>query len=256
MKNFVAFIRSMLSKRAFVNVFAEENLETKTDNTNTDGGDQNKEQKDEKPGEEKPTPKPSGSINYEDLISEARKQEKDKLYPQIEKLKSEKNDLLIVIGERDAKINELTKEVEKLKESNGKLSKDLESGTKTNKTVSELTTKISILERQLDETKQAHESELTKIRLEQFKEKQIASAEGKLIPELVSGSTEEEIQASIELAKQRYEEITQSVIQSVQMPYTNPNAQVTQLSMGNIDKDISQMSDSEWAEYRRTLGIK
>ena len=62
--------------------------------------------------EETSTPQPT--VNFEDLIANARKQEKDKLYPQIKKLEEEKKKLveknnqhLLTIGEKDARIKEL-----------------------------------------------------------------------------------------------------------------------------------------------------
>lgn len=249
MKNYLAYIRSMLSQKAFMNVFAEE---TKTD-------EKQEIKKDEEitpPAKERELPKPTGSVNYEDLIANARKDEKEKLYPEMKKLKDSKNELLIVIGERDATIKQLQSDLATAKESNGKLTKDLKDGTQTNKTVSELTLQISQLERDLEEATAGHETELNSIKLESFKEKTIASANGELIPELVVGNTEEDILASFETAKTRYAEITQRVVSGTKMPYTNPNAGSIQLTAKASEKSISEMTREEYAEYRKQIGFK
>ena len=59
------------------------------------------------------------TINYEDLIARARKEEKDKLYPKLEKLELDNKDLvakhnqaLISIGEKDTEISRLKAELE------------------------------------------------------------------------------------------------------------------------------------------------
>lgn len=61
-------------------------------------------------------------------------------------------------------------------------------------------------------------SELSKEKLESYKAGKIASAEGKLIPELVSGSTKEEIDASIELSKAKYAELHAKIRESAGLP--------------------------------------
>lgn len=248
MKNYLAYIRSMLSQKAFMNVFAEE--------TKTDENVETKKDEITPPAKQEETPKPTGSVNYEDLISHARKEEKDKLYPELQKLKKDKNDLLLVVGERDATIKKLQQDLDASKESNTKLSKDLKDGTNTNATVSELTLTISQLERELEEATANHETELNSVKLTSFKEKTIATANGELIPELVVGNSEEDILASFETAKSRYAEITQNVVSSAKMPYTNPNAGSIQLTAKASEKSIADMTPAEYAIYRVSIGLK
>src|SRR3712207_8661619 len=50
-------------------------------------------------------------------------------------------------------------------------------------------------------------TEKEQAKLEDFKKSEIAKVNGQVIPELVTGTTEEEIKASIELANKRYMEI-------------------------------------------------
>lgn len=257
MKTFKAYVRSMIAKRPFVlNVHAEEPTNTTNVTDNPEGGQQG--QQGEEPANKttkKDDPKPSGTVNFEDLIAKARKEERDKLYPELNKYKEKVNSLMLVIAERDSEIAELKKELEEAKKENAKLQENVEKGVKTNKTISELTTTISVLERQLEELQAKYDADVTALKLESFKKEKIAEAGGELIPELVTGNSEEEIIASIELAKQRYQEIIQKAVQNVQMPAANPNQNVIQLKEKSID-EISSMTPQQWAEYRKQLGLK
>jgi hypothetical protein len=237
MKNFVAYVRSILSNRLFLNVLAEEPTPTPTpDPTPT------------------PEPKPSGNVNFEDLIAKARKDERDKLYGEIEKLKKKANDHLLVIQERDNTIADLNGKLTKLGTDYKRVSDDLATGTKTNKTVSELTATVSTLERELENLQVQYETDVQSLKIDAFKKESIAKAGGEIIPELVNGSTEDEITQSIELAKQRYAQITQQALAGVQMPRVNPSAQIELKDM-SMD-DIAGASTKDWAEMRKSLGLK
>ena len=258
MKTFKAYVRSMIAKRPFVlNVHAEEPTNTTNVTDSPEGGQQGQQggEPTNKSPKKDPEPKPSGSVNFEDLIAKARKEERDKLYPELNKYKEKVNNLMLVIAERDSEIADLKKQLEDFKKENEKLKKDLESGTKTNKTISELTTTISMLEHQLEELQAKYDADVTALKLEAFKKEKIAEAGGELIPELVTGNSEEEILASIEKAKQRYQEIIQKAVQNVQMPAANPNQNVIQLKEKSIE-EIASMTPQQWAEYRKQLGLK
>lgn len=248
MKTYADKVRRGLGNRLFLHVHAEEITPEETPET----------KKEEATPEKKvtETPKPSGNVNFEDLVRKAREEEKAKLYPQLEKLKTDKNDLLLVVEERDQTIATLTKERDKFKEQSGKLSKDLETGTKTNKTVSDLTLQITQLERQMENLTAEHEKEVNALKIDTFKEKQIAKAQGKLIPELVTGDTEEEVLESLERAKVRYEDIFAQAVNGTQMPYTNPNSASIQLKAEATEAEISQMNQKEYAAYRQKIGLK
>ena len=254
MKIFKAYVRSMIAKRPFVlNVHAEEPTNTTNVTGNQEDGQQG--QQGDNKATKKDDPKPSGSVNFEDLIAKARKEERDKLYPELNKYKEKVNNLMLVIAERDSEIADLKKELEEVKKENAKLQENVEKGVKTNKTISELTATISVLERQLEELQTKYDADVTALKLEAFKKEKIAEAGGELIPELVTGNSEEEIIASIELAKQRYQEIIQKAVQNVQMPAANPNQNVIQLKEKSID-EIASMTPQQWAEYRKQLGLK
>jgi predicted RNase H-like nuclease (RuvC/YqgF family) len=144
------------------------------------------------------TPPPAQpNIDFESLIAKARKEEKEKLYPEITKLKEEVekkvariNELLLAIGEKDEIISQKDKEIKELK-NNSKKSDSQE--------VKELNIKIAELENKLAEK----DREINTIKLTSYRDKKIAEAGGELIPELVTGNSEEEIDLSIEKAKER-----------------------------------------------------
>lgn len=255
MKNFMAFVRSILSNRMFKNVVAEEQTETSNGN-NPEPTSTNTEVQTEQPKPEtkKEDPKPSGNVNFEELIAKARKEERDKLYPQLEKLKEKNNNLLLVVEERDKELTSTKAELETLRKNADKLKKDVEEGTKTNKTVSQLTTNIALLERQLEELQAKYDNDINSLTLEMYKKEKIAGAQD-IIPELVNGSTQEEIDAAFELARQKYKEIEERVMGSVQMPTANPSSNVMTIGKDMSMDDIANMPTEQWAEVRKKMGL-
>jgi predicted RNase H-like nuclease (RuvC/YqgF family) len=203
----------------------------------------------------KEEPKPSGNLNFEELISKARKEEKDKLYPQIENYKTKNNDLLLVVGERDQTIADQTKEIADLKAEVKTLKDGLKDGKASNKELTDAKLEVERLKKALEDATVNHENALNSVKLENYKSQKIAEAQGRLIPELVNGNSEEEINASIEQAKQRYAEITQSAVQQVQMPVANPSAHVFDFKEKSL-VDIQNMSPQEYAKYRQNLNIR
>lgn len=204
------------------------------------------------------------SIDFESLIAKARKEEKEKLYPEITRLKEELekkvtriNELLLAIGEKDEIISQKEKEIKDLG-SNSKKSESQE--------VKDLKIKIADLENKLSEK----DGEISSIKLNSYKQFKMAEAGGEIIPELVTGSSEEEIDLAIEKAKARYKEIISKVTTTVNnsnlqssnsIPPVNPNT-------GNLDKGastamnlsgIDMMTAEGRAEYNRLrvqLGMK
>lgn len=243
---FMAYVRRILSNRMFLNVYAEGQV------------DPNVEPKDEpeKKPEKKEDPKPSGNVNFEDLIAKARKEERDKLYPEITKLKEKHNDLLLVVADRDKELEQLKSDNAKLTGDLDKASKNIETGNAKSEKVSELSLTNSKLEQQLAQLQQKYDADINSLKLESVKEKAIAAAQGEIIAEMVGGNTEEEINASVEAAKNRYQEIQNNIMSRVQMPGSaNPSATQVQLKDKTMD-EIATMTPQEWAEHRRALGLR
>lgn len=212
------------------------------------------------PAEPTPAEPQKTPINYEDLISKARKEEKDKLYPQIESLKTQINSWtekanthLITIAEKDSEIAELKKQVETLKNSKG--DKDSELVTQLKKEIKDLKKAI--------ETEQANKVDPTEIEnrirgeyeVKLYREQKLREAGEDIIPELVFGTTQEEIDASIENSKNRFKEITGKVVKTTthKTPITNP---ATVLDKDFDINSVQTATHEDWKEIRKKLGLK
>lgn len=222
-----------------------------------DGGNQ-----DPKPNSQ-PSQPAQPSVDFESLIAKARKEEKEKLYPEITKLKEDLekkvtriNELLLAIGEKDEIISQKDKEIKEAK-ANSKKSESQE--------VKDLNLKITELENKLAEK----DGEISTIKLDSYKSKKMAEAGGELIPELVTGNSEEEIDLAIEKAKERYKEIVSKVAptqqtkpqNSTNIPPANPNTQ----SFDNSQVNVASLSGinlytpegkAEYARMRKQMGLK
>ena len=179
-----------------------------------------------------PTPNPSQSqtapVNFEQLIAKAREEEKNKLYPTIEKLKAENatyiqthNEDLIAIGTKDKEIERLNSEIKTLQSQiDGKESEALKSLKKELKAAQDELQTLKDSAPNIDELRENIRNEIkAEYDLKFYREKKIQEANGKIIPELVSGNTEEEINASVEKSMARYNEIVGAVTPP---PVVNP----------------------------------
>lgn len=148
-------------------------------------------------------------INYEQLIAQARKEEKEKLYPRIKKLEEDNaalvktgNDNLIKIGDLTQTVNTLTKELESYKK-----------GEKTSEEVETLKTQIATLTAENEKLKkEAPNVEQLRAEIEQeyeiksyLAEQKAANKDSVLSSFLddISGKTKEEIDASVTSAKEK-----------------------------------------------------
>ena len=94
MKNLISYINTALNNNLFLTAFAEENTEPPKNEGNT--------------------------MNFEQLIAQARREEKEKLYPQIEKLKAQAEVLTKQVNEALLAKGAAEKELADLKESQKK----------------------------------------------------------------------------------------------------------------------------------------
>lgn len=224
-------------------------------------GDGEKSQSGQPTGEGDPTnnsnptqqTKQQASVDFESLIAKARAEEKEKLYPEINKLKADLekkvsriNELLLTIGEKDEVIAQKEKEL-----------KDTKSSSKKSESqeVKDLKVQITNLENQLSEK----DSEISNIKLDSYKQKKIAEAGGDLIPELVTGTSEEEIDLAIEKSVERYKEIVgklqpqQKQQDSNNIPPANPATNAfdnNQVNLGDL-QNINLMTPEGRAQYQK-----
>lgn len=153
-------------------------------------------------------------IDYEKLIAKARQEEKDKLYPEIQKLKAQvealtqqSNDNLLAKGKAEAEVDSLRKQLEKGQSDE----------------VTKLTAKIEALEEENKKLKESAPDE-AKIREELQKEFEVkeyardkileSQQSGKLLKAFsknVTGKTKEEIDAALAEAIKASDEVREEV---------------------------------------------
>lgn len=257
------FIKSIIDKIS-IKVFAEESEEK--------GGEEDEDTNGE--GNKKPT-----TINYEDLIAKARKEEKEKQYKTIEKLKGQistlteqhNTDLLIVAGLKE----DLSKAEAKLSTAGKDDSEELKTLKSELKTAQDT---ISSLNKDLEKLKNdtiSREEVEAEIRAELEAEYEVKTykaekmAEFKddiLVPELVMGTTKEEIDASIKSALERSTKIKESLgvtSDSKKQQKRTPKSPANPSISGIQNKEISMeylasldVGSKEYAEVRKQLGLK
>ena len=219
------------------------------------------------------------TINYEDLIAKARKEEKEKQYKAIEKLKSQVDTLTEQHNSDLLKVADLEKQ---LKEANDKLTK---AGSGDSEEVKTLKNTIKTLEKdkedldkkvkELEANKPANREEIvaevraeleTEYEVKTYKTtKMLELKDDILVPELVFGNTKEEIDASIQSALNRSAEIKKSLglegstKQQKRTPKSPSNPSVSAVQ----DKGVSlerlatmDVRSPEYAELRRQLGLR
>lgn len=231
------------------------------------------------------------TINYEQLIAQARKEEKDKLYPQIEKLKAEKEALVNSSNAQLIKIGDLTKAYEA---ANSELA-DYKSGKKMNDDLTAIQQERDALKAEIEKLKQETPS-VEQLRADIEKEFAVKSylkdkqRENKdIIPSIfasvVAGKTIEEVDASIKAAKEQSDAIkrelgligedgkpvqkdtpkkgsakqAQQTTDTGAAPPPAANPADTSTDQGLFDVDYIQSLDPrspEYAEFRKKLGLK
>lgn len=228
-------------------------------------------------GEGKNTPP---TINYEDLIAKARKEEKEKQYKAIEKLKTQVNTLTGQHNDDLLKIADLEKQ---LKDANEKLTK---TGSGDSEVVSTLKTTVATLTKEKEEldkkvkefenhTPVSREEIEAQVRAELEAEYEVKTYKAEkmaelkddiLVPELVMGTSKEEIDTSIQMALDRSAQIRESLgIKDNKDPKQKrtPKSPTNPSSNGVLDKEISieyiaslDVNSPEYAKVRKQLGLK
>lgn len=256
MKNYQGFnaknktIISKVMSNFAMKFHAEEPSEPKPNDGGNQGDASNSTQADPTPTQTAP------QVHFEDLIRKAREEEKAKLYPKITKLEKDKTDLvekhntaLLTIGKLEQEVAKLTKDLESAKAEGGVV--ESEELAKVKKELADLKASAIDPEKIREEAKAEYEVKL--YRMEKLNE--VGKA---VIPELVTGNTKEEIDASLESAVARYNEIVgnvQSTPQQKQPPVGNPSDGAFNINTINTD-DIRNMTPAQWAEYRQKMNLK
>lgn len=221
------------------------------------------------------------TVNYEDLIAKARKDEKAKQYKTIEKLRKDlktmtenNNGNLIRIGELEKDNEELrtkltstnngdSEAVKTLREELATAQSKLETAEAELKNLKDSAVDESALRTQIENEVKA-EYEVKNYRLEL-----IAKNQDIIVPELITGTTKEELDASLETAKARSEQIRQQLGITSQTQQTNTGSAfsnrmpaVSSPSAGSATatvsfEDLAKLNPAspEYAEMRKKLGL-
>lgn len=219
------------------------------------------------------------TINYEDLIAKARKEEKEKQYKTIEKLKTQVNTLTEQHNSDLLKVADLEKQ---LQEATEKLTKagsgDSEEVKTLKETIKTLTADKEALDKKVKEyesTKPVSREEVeaevraeleTEYEVKTYKATKMAELKDDiLVPELVFGNTKEEIDASIQTALERSAEIKKNLgINVTKKPdKRTPKSPANPSVSGVQDTEVSlerlatmDVRSPEYAQLRKQLGLR
>lgn len=185
---------------------------TKTSQANPDTDSQTQDNSDQQ--NKAAEPKTASGRVYTDkelseLIEKARAEEKNKVFSKLESFKSEKEKILSNLEELQEAKKKLEADRDSLRE--GRAS-DLKS---VNEELSQLREQNEKLQKAIDATVDTSAKQIRDYELRAYKADKIREA-GLKLTELVSGSSEEEIDAAIKAAKSREEEIAAQVREQVQ----------------------------------------
>lgn len=198
------------------------------------------------------------AVAVEEAKKEAAAAEKKKLYDSLKK----KDDELSSLRSKAEELEKLeaARAQKAEEERKAKLSdeeKKAEAIANANLKVEQLTTAFSKLKEETQASLKAKELELLRKDL-------IAEAGGKIIPDLVKGSTEDELRESVEKAKARYQQIVDEVAKDIK-PTTTPDdeiptrtTEVPHQKKTTIPRDTSepnadevlQMTPEKFREYK------
>lgn len=227
------------------------------------------------------------TINYEDLISKARKEEKEKQYSKIKKLEDkvelftkQHNDDLLMIGTLEKKVKEaeekltsasggdneqiatLKTEVQTLKGEKTNLEKQLADVKKELETLKNSSVDEEVVEKRVREELEEE------YKVKTYKAEKMAELKDEiLVPELVLGTTIEEIDASIETARERSKSIREqlgitaggSTKKKKGTPKSPTNPSVSGIQDTEYSYEYLASLDpgsKEYAEVRKQLGLK
>ena len=139
-------------------------------------------------------------VNYEQLIAQARKEEKDKLYPRIQKLEEENKTLTKSSNNYLLQIAALKDELEKLKSAG-----DSEEVKTLKQTIADLQGQIETLKNNAVDEEAIRKKVADEYEVKMYAQEQIALHKGSILSTLIpdiKGATKEEVDAAIKTAKE------------------------------------------------------
>jgi len=198
----------------------------------------------------------------EDLITRTRREEKDKLYDDIRRSRDENAELKrrLEALEGKAPTAQTADEAAALKTKIADMEKQIADNAA--KADAAVTAALNTANADFQKTLS---TELTKQRLDTLRSTLIDSAKGEVIPELITGSTDEEVRASFEKSKARFQELVTPRVEEVKKTL-GAGALPTPVTPGGganspIGAEINAngmrgISDKEWPAKREEIKKK
>lgn len=215
------------------------------------------------------------------LVENARKQEKEKLYPEIERLKAqlkEKEQLLTTLANKSTKddpanIGKDTAAGTDGGDGDGEVKKKGTRGLSGDDLDKIISSAISAAEKKfkerLDESQnqiKALQQSITERDLTAYRDRLIAENDGAIIPEMVSGDSQEAIDQSLVLAKQAFARLTDKLKAGGSAPDGGERSRRTPPVPGSSTRnkpgaaddgsDVSNLSIGDYAKQRAALLAK
>lgn len=216
---------------------------------------------------------PTPSVNFEQLIAQARKDEKDKLYPRINKLEDENKTLTESCNKYLLQVGALRDELDKLKSAG-----DSEEVQKLRATIADLEGQVKTLTENAVDEKSIREKVAAEYEVKMYAQEQIAQHKGSILSTLVSsitGTTKEEVDEAVKKAQETTKTIKKELGLSVddeggssskkekktstpakRVPPASPS---TETEEEDYDADYIRSLDprsKEYAEFRKKMGLR
>lgn len=195
-----------------------------------------------------------------DAVERARKEEKDKLYPQLTALKDSIKDIQETLrAEREEK-ERIKAEADAEKER--RRQEKLSDSERTLEAIRKLEEKLE-LERQAREASDRRWQEAQqKQEVDKYRAQVIAAADGEIIEEIVSGSTVEEVDRTAQIAKARFAELAER-FKNVQgnevrrnLSRTSTNPDTAALEEQDINENLTAVDQDKYLKdpaYRQKI---
>lgn len=198
-------------------------------------------------------------------IEAARTQERDKLYGTIDGLKGTVEELKAAQDERDRLAAEAQAEAERLAEE--KRMAELDAKTAVAEVEEKFTRRLTELEERAERDRLLFEKEREFAELQQYRQQAMATRAADILPELleyIDGSTREDIDAALDRAAAKTDEILNNIAGAGQATRQQQRgANITAPPVGPMDtqtdyqsissQEIADMSISEYAQRRQQL---
>lgn len=213
-----------------------------------------------------------------EAVQKARQQEKDKLYPQIEKLREQSDAMKAEVERLKAEREERLREEEERRkaveaEAKAKAEEDLDVKSlleqRTTEIRNEWEGKFAELQQEREKDRALLERERAFAELRDYRERRLTEETDSIIPELldlVTGNNPEEIEASIAGLRERSSRIIDSASQAAQaarrdmrgapvtMPPAGPLENQTEQQQASLSAEqIAEMPMSEYVKHRARL---